>query len=1134
MCRNLFYLTSFILVLGLTTHPAVAGIDYGEPDGGWTYIYTGDQALPDVTAALDGTWDHKSGSSGSDAWDGTAPGDSGTGGSGNAPGGAGIFTEGATTFLRLQDCGDPRDSGGDWSDPSNRKLTFAHDFGQDAGVDGSTILDDGVTISFRARIPTAGTLDPHYPNGGGGPLPWTTIRGYNIHDSGLGAFGIKQGTGGEGVISFSLCTADDEGISEAGLAMNKLNGNSPSGSVDYHGDESSVPENILTGFDPTEWHEFWITIQADTSGGGTHKVSIYMDGSGTATEFHVTAGDKDEYDFNGYICMSLGRTDIEGAQDVDFFAYKPGVITPTPSNPNLARALNPFHGATVALSDATPLSWTPGVTAAKHDVYFGTSQADVNDADASDTTGIYQGQQPLPIFNPPDALELGQTYYWRIDEVEANDTIHKGDVWSFTIRDHIPVDDMEGYNDTDKQIWALWHDGLGYWDLDMVFHPGNGTGAAVGDEENEVTFMEETIVGPGSTQSMPYFYDNNKPPDPDSGQTYSKYSEAKMTLDYPRDWTASGVKALSLMFIGFPEFLGGFTEGPAGTYTVTGAGEDIWNESDEFHFAYKELNGAGSIIAKVESVEDTHEWAKAGVMIRDTLDANSACAMVAVTPGNGISAQGRTATGGSSAELDNTGSGITAPYWVRLERTVGGAFRAYYSADGSPDSWTQLGSLTSIAMNLPMYVGLAVTSHESGVSCEAVFSNVTSDGTGPWIDEDIGITSNGAESMYVAISNNNGTTGTVYYDDNDNVDPNATLIDEWTEWNIDLKDFSDQGVDLTDVNDIAIGFGTKGNVTTPGPSGQIYIDNIRLYQPRYIADKVTPFEADFTGNGVVDYEDLQIVINDWLQGDYTIFATTPQPAFSWWKFDNNANDSAGSINGTPVGNPTYVAGNSGQAISLDGDDYIDFGNPSQLDFATGDWSVSAWIKTTMTGTGDENKGTIFAKGGDQTDGIRYTLAVSENTMGTVTLTTDDNDAKRQAISTSTVNDDAWHHVTGVRDGTTLQIYVDGTLEGTATAPDGYDLSGASQHNAYVGVITDNRDSSLIKPFVGLIDDVRIYDYALSMTEIMDVMGLSELYVPLTSQANISDEEPVNSKKVNFKDFAVLADQWLQELVWPSW
>ncbi|MHC4499047.1 MAG: hypothetical protein ACYS21_08060, partial [Planctomycetota bacterium] len=812
MCKNLFYLASFILVLGLTTLPAAAGVDYGEPDGGWTYIYDGAGVAvgdPDGTEgynALDGTWNHNNGS---DELDTT--GNNWEIGGGGDPGGIKALVEGGITLLRLQDCGDPRDhdSAGEWNDPSNRKLYFTHRMSDD-GIDstvGDTILDTGVTISFRARLATTPPLDDLFGNGGSPTGPWPAGgNGYGIHHGGKGNFGVHQGTSdGDGQVAFSLILAGDEeggdkNPDRSGLCMPNLNGTSISGEVDIEGNDDGTL-NLLDIDDLTIWHEFWITIQADTSGGGTHKVSIYMDGSGTPTEFHVTASNDTEDAGDGAnISMGMGSTDSHGAFDVDFFAYKPGIITPAPSNPNLARALNPPVGATVALSDATPLSWTPGVTAAKHDVYFGTNQADVNDADASDTTGIYQGQQPLPIFNPAEDLELGQTYYWRIDEVEANDTIHKGDVWSFTILDHIPIDDMEAYNYDDNQIWHAWTDGQG-WPDEIPPWPGNGSGSVMDIG---------TDVAQGS-QSLSYSYDNDGTNSlGTTGKAY--YSEAKMTLTASRDWTTSGVKALSLMFIGYPEDVGNFTEGPAGTYTVTGAGANIENESDEFHFAYKVLNGAGSIIAKVESVENTHPWAKAGVMIRDTLDADSAHAMVAITPGNGVWFGRRTATGNDTDtdELD----GITASYWVRLVRTPGGAFRAYYSVDGN--TWDQLGSLTSVGMGLPMYVGLAVTSHEAGVACEAVFSNVTSDGTGPWFNEDIGITSNGAESMYVAISNNNGTTGTVYYDDNDNVDPNASLIDDWTEWNIDLKDFSDQGVDLTDVNDIAIGFGTKGNVTTPG------------------------------------------------------------------------------------------------------------------------------------------------------------------------------------------------------------------------------------------------------------------------------------------------------------------------------
>jgi hypothetical protein len=114
------------------------------------------------------------------------------------------------------------------------------------------------------------------------------------------------------------------------------------------------------------------------------------------------------------------------------------------------------------------------------------------------------------------------------------------------------------------------------------------------------------------------------------------------------------------------------------------------------------------------------------------------------------------------------------------------------------------------------------------------------------------------------------------------------------------------------------------------------------------------------------------------------------------------------------------------------------------------------------------------------------------------------------------------------------VYVDGALDGTGTVPAGYDLSGTTQHNAYIGAITDNRDGTIFKYYIGLIDDVQIYDNALSDTDILSVAGLTEMYFPLTSPANVSDDEPANSKRVNFKDYAIMADEWLQQLLWPSW
>jgi hypothetical protein len=458
---------------------------------------------------------------------------------------------------------------------------------------------------------------------------------------------------------------------------------------------------------------------------------------------------------------------------------------------------NPANGKAEVPRDVV-LSWRAGTYAETHDVYFGTVFADVNDASRANwqTALLRQGHEDTT-FVLPDPLEFGQTYYWRVDEVNAppDSTIYKGDVWSFTTLDFLVVDDFEDYNDFSPNIiYETWLDG---WDAEA-------NGSIVGYAEPPAA--EQDIVH-GDEQSMPISYNNNM-----------KYSEAVMTPSgSAKDWTREGVETLSIWFRGYPAYLGGFVEEPAGTYTVTGAGADIWDNADQFHFAFKEFTGGGSIIAKVESVENTHEFAKAGVMIRDTLDANSRYIAVFVTPENGVRFQYRSQTDSATDRFFE--EGITAPQWVKLERTAGGLVRAYHSADGT--TWARF-DLIQVSMDAPMYAGLAVTSHDSALKCEAKFSNVSFPNTNAdpqWTDQDIGMSSNEAEPMYVALNGN----ATVYHDN-----PAATQIDTWTQWTIPLQAFADQGVDLANVDTMAIGFGDKNNLQ-PGGSGMMFFDDIRLY-----------------------------------------------------------------------------------------------------------------------------------------------------------------------------------------------------------------------------------------------------------------------------------------------------------------
>lgn len=124
-----------------------------------------------------------------------------------------------------------------------------------------------------------------------------------------------------------------------------------------------------------------------------------------------------------------------------------------------------------------------------------------------------------------------------------------------------------------------------------------------------------------------------------------------------------------------------------GVYTVSGGGSDIWYSSDQFRFVYVRITGDCDIRGRVASLQNTHEYAKAGVMIRESLSTRSAHALANMTPAKGAEFLRRTNTSGSS--YSTTVSGIAAPHWVRLARS-GNTFTTYHSADGT--NWANFGS----------------------------------------------------------------------------------------------------------------------------------------------------------------------------------------------------------------------------------------------------------------------------------------------------------------------------------------------------------------------------------------------------------------------------------------------------------
>jgi regulation of enolase protein 1 (concanavalin A-like superfamily) len=155
-----------------------------------------------------------------------------------------------------------------------------------------------------------------------------------------------------------------------------------------------------------------------------------------------------------------------------------------------------------------------------------------------------------------------------------------------------------------------------------------------------------------------------------------------------------------------------------GTFTIAGAGADIYGTADSFRFVYRVMTGDGELVARVASVQNTNPYAKAGVMMRQSLTSDSMHAMLDLKPTGGAEFSRRATTGGSTSVTTKTG--IAAPYWVKLVRS-GNTFTGSVSSDGA--NWVQVGTST-IGMTSSIYVGVAVTSHSNSLLCTSVFDHL--------------------------------------------------------------------------------------------------------------------------------------------------------------------------------------------------------------------------------------------------------------------------------------------------------------------------------------------------------------------------------------------------------------------------
>ena len=369
-----------------------------------------------------------------------------------------------------------------------------------------------------------------------------------------------------------------------------------------------------------------------------------------------------------------------------------------------------------------------------------------------------------------------------------------------------------------------------------------------------------------------------------------------------------------------------------------------------------------------------------------------------------------------------------------------------------------------------------------------------------------GDANNVGDQMYVALEDAGGNSAAVAHSN-----PNALIQEEWENWqvwNIALQDFYDKGMDLTKIKKLIIGF-------SDGGSGIVCIDDIRLYPPRCLPEYIP---TSFNDDCVVDYEDLDVVVRNWLVSDYSVVAEEPDNnrLQAHYKFDKpsgtTAYDSSGKdyhatvdANGAKAWDP---GGYDGGCLDFDGTFSVSV--PKDV-FSNvyGDQTISVWINVDV----NANPNTIGR--------VEHGAGPADPDAGWDRLTWIQEEPKDYVGQ--------WRHYAFVKNSAvgTMRIYNDGLLVAQDTEAS-LPMSGAGARPSRIGAGLDGTSSY----YKGKLDDFRVYDCALSHAQVLYLAkgSGSELYQPL--QPVLSSVDPFADGKIDFKDFAVLADVWLEYQQWP--
>jgi hypothetical protein len=365
-----------------------------------------------------------------------------------------------------------------------------------------------------------------------------------------------------------------------------------------------------------------------------------------------------------------------------------------------------------------------------------------------------------------------------------------------------------------------------------------------------------------------------------------------------------------------------------------------------------------------------------------------------------------------------------------------------------------------------------------------------------------GNVNNSGERLYVGLEDADGNSATVTYE-------GGGLIQEtWQVWNVALRDFADEGIDLRRVKKLIIG------VFGGGGSGTIYLDDIRLYPPRCLPEYAV---ASLDGDCTTDLGDLDMILRYWLAGDYDVAAAEPNNGrlIAHYRFDETAGLVA--YDSSTRGNDAILDPNGGGAWDPCGyDGYcLDFNGtfavsvPNDVFAAiSNEVTISVWVhidaNVNPNSIGRAEFGAGPVEPNEPWDRLAWIQDKPQDDLG------------------------RWSHYAFVKDADDgmMRIYHNGVL--AAQNVDAFQpIDGAGAGRSTIGSRPDGSGG-----YEGKLDEFRVYDYALSHAEVLHLArgGGTELHQPL--QPVLAPADPYEDGMITFRDFAILGEWWLRESLWP--